>query len=68
MADKKKNDKPPIKLVGTDGNAFAVIGLCRRAAKDAGWSGEQISEFINVATSGDYNHLLATAIEYFDVK
>ena len=30
--------KPTVKLIGTDGNAFSILGLAIRAAKKAGWS------------------------------
>jgi hypothetical protein len=60
-------DKPKLKLVGEDGNAFAIIGACRRAAKKAKWSPERIQEVVKEMTSGDYNKLLATAMTHFDV-
>jgi hypothetical protein len=60
--------KPPVKLTGQDGNAFAILGLCQRAAKDAGWSQERRDEFMAEAQSGDYGHLLATAMRFFDVR
>lgn len=61
-------DKPKVKLVGCDGNAFVVLAACKNAAKKAGWSKEKIEEFWTKATSGDYNKLLRTACEYFDVQ
>lgn len=60
--------KPILKLVGQDGNAFMILGLAQRAAKKAGWSKEEISEFMTKAQSGDYDHLLQTCIEYFEVE
>lgn len=57
-----------IKLTGTDGNAFSVLGKCSAAAKKAGLTGEQVKEFQTEAMSGDYNHLLATCMNYFDVR
>src|SRR5688572_30406492 len=60
--------KPPVKLIGQDGNAFAVLGACQRAARRAGWSAEQWSQVRDEMTSGDYDHLLATAMEHFDVS
>jgi protein-disulfide isomerase len=56
-----------VTLVGTDGNAFALLGKCRSAAKKAGLTTDQIKEFIDEATSGDYNHLLGTCMDYFEV-
>ena len=60
--------KPVLKLVGQDGNAFMILGLAQRAAKKAGWSKEEISEFMTEAQSGDYDHLLQTCTEYFEVE
>ena len=57
-----------VELVGKDGNAFNILGICRRAMKQAGLSETEINEFTKEATSGDYNHLLATCTEYFNVE
>jgi len=62
----KTTHKPVMQLVGEDGNAFAVLGRAQRAAKEAGWSKEKIKSVMDEATSGDYNHLLATIMENFD--
>lgn len=59
--------KPVVELVGQDGNAFVVLGLCRKAAKQAGWKSDQIDAFLKEAMAGDYDHLLATACKYFEV-
>ena len=59
--------RPEVKLIGQDGNAFAVLGTCQRAAEKAGWTPEQINQWRTEAMSGDYNHLLATCMTYFDV-
>ena len=60
--------KPTLKLTGTDGNAFAVLGKARAALKAAGYSKAEIDRFTKEATSGDYDHLLATATEWFEVE
>ena len=55
-----------VKLVGEDGNAFAILGRCRQAMAKARrldlWD-----DFYKEATSGNYNHLLATVCDYFVV-
>lgn len=58
--------RPIVKLVGEDGNAFSVLGRAAKAMKRAGWKKEDIDAFYNEATSGDYNHLLATVMRYCD--
>jgi len=60
--------KPKVVLVGNDGNAFAILGRCRRAAEKAGWTPEKIKEVIGQMTAGDYDNLLATACKHFDVS
>jgi len=58
--------KPKVKLVGQDGNAFAILARCRKAARKAGWTDEQIKEFMDKATSGDYDNLLRAVMSFFD--
>jgi hypothetical protein len=58
-------NKPKCKLVGEDGNAFAILGRVSKALKRAG-QGDKVDEFRKKAMSGDYTHLLATCMEYVD--
>ena len=60
-------ERPELKLIGQDGNAFMVLGLARKAAVKAGWTKEEIEKFISEATNGDYSHLLTTCTNYFNV-
>jgi hypothetical protein len=55
-----------IQLSGDDGNAFAILGKCHRAIRKAGLPREEWLAFEDEATSDDYNHLLATAMLWFD--
>jgi hypothetical protein len=57
-----------VRLVGTDGNAFAVLGAVLRAMRNAGLAESVRSEFSAEATSGDYNHLLGTCMRWVDVS
>jgi hypothetical protein len=57
-----------VQLSGNDGNAFAVMGACRKAARRAKVSSEEIERFTKEATSSDYDHLLATCMAWFDVR
>lgn len=56
-----------VKLVGEDGNAFAILGRTMKVLKKAKVSKEERDEFMAEATSGDYNHLLATVMDWVDV-
>lgn len=58
----------PVKLIGTDGNAFALLGRVHRALRKAGYDEKFIQKFTAEATSGNYDHLLATIDKYVDVK
>ena len=60
-------EKPVLELVGQDGNAFSVLGKAIGVARNAGWSKEKIEEFRQEAMDGNYDHLLQTCMEYFDV-
>lgn len=56
--------KPEVELVGTDGNAFSVMGKVKRALKDEGNSDEVIQSYLDQAMAGDYDHLLAVSMEF----
>ena len=56
-----------VKLVGNDGNAFTILGTVRTALKRAGHK-DLAAEFMKEAMSGDYDHLLQTAMEYVEVE
>jgi len=56
-----------VKLIGEDGNAFAILGNVRRAMREAGVPNEVISEYFEKAMSGDYNNLLKVTSEYVKI-
>ena len=60
--------KPALELSGVDGNAFAILGRARGAARRAGWSPEKTTKVIEDAMSGDYDHLLTVMMKHFDVE
>jgi hypothetical protein len=57
-----------VKLTGTDGNAFAVMGAVQKGLKKAGATKEDIAEYMAESMSGDYNHLIATACKWVEVS
>ena len=61
-------NKPKVSLIGNDGNGFGIIATCIKAARKAGWSKDKICEYQNEAMAGDYDHLLQTTLQYFEVK
>ena len=63
-----KYPKVRVKLVGNDGNAFAILGAVTNALQKAGVTKEEREAFHKEATSGDYDHLLATCMQWVDVR
>jgi hypothetical protein len=60
--------KPRCRLVGTDGNVFAILGTVKRALERAGQR-ERASEFVAKAMrSKSYDDVLALCFEYVDVE
>ena len=57
--------KPVLKIVGTDGNAFALLGKASRVARQNNMNWNEISK---EAMSSDYDHLLQTLMKYFEVE
>ncbi len=57
-----------VKLTGRDGNAFAVLAAVRAAMRRALIDEAECRAFFVEATSGDYDHLLATAMRWVDVS
>lgn len=57
-----------VHLVGEDGNAFGVLGAVRQALRDAGVSADEQQEFYDEATSGNYDHLLATVAAWVVIE
>ena len=64
IGDRKR---PHVKLVGQDGNAFAILGRVRNAMRKVGWSKAEIGEATDKMMSGDYDNLIATACKYCEV-
>ncbi len=61
------NKKVKLNLVGLDGNAFSLMGAFQKQAKREKWDQDEISYVIDKCTSGDYDNLLRTLMEYCDM-
>ena len=57
-----------VKLVGEDGNAFAIMARVIKGLKSAGVSAEEIAQYQQESMSGDYDNLLRTAMRWVSVK
>lgn len=55
-------------ISGEDGNAFAIIATVRRALRDARVPSDEVTRFQDEAMSGDYDHLLRTAMRWVTVR
>lgn len=66
LEENSKAKYPHIKvpLVGHDGNAYAILGRVRRALLHSGVDQQEVQQFLNEATSGDYDNLLATCMRW----
>lgn len=56
-----------VELLGNDGNAFSIMGAVTKAMRRAGVTKEEQDLYFKEATSGDYDQLLATTMEWVDV-
>ena len=59
----KNEKKVVLDLTTVDGNAFAIIGAYKQAAKRQGFAKGYIDKVIEEARNADYNHLLITIME-----
>lgn len=62
-------ERPTVELTGTNGNVFSIIGLCRRAARKAGWDRERVSQLVkDLTSSGSYDEVLQKVMTQFEVE
>jgi hypothetical protein len=57
-----------VRLSGQDGNAFAILGKVIAALRRAKATKDQIAEYRNAATSGDYDNLLRVSMQWVEVS
>ncbi len=57
-----------VRLTGQSGNAFAILGAVNKALRTAKVDKKERDAFMAEATSGDYDHLLQTAMKWVDVS
>lgn len=60
--------KVGIKLDGPDGNAFVVLGRVRKALTLAGVTKQEIEDFTDEATTGDYENLLRVCASWVSFR
>ena len=57
-----------VQLTGEPGNAFYIIGAVAKALRRAKVDKAEIDAFQKEATSGDYDHVLVTAMKWVTVN
>ena len=61
---KEPDIKPTVKLIDTNGNAFAIIGRVKDALLKARYSKEYVFKYQDEAMAGDYDNLLCVTMDY----
>ena len=56
-----------VQLTGQDGNAFTVMGITQKALRRAGVPKVEIDQYLEDAMSGDYDHVIQTAMAWVNV-
>lgn len=63
-----KHPEIRVRLVGEDGNAFAILGRVMCAIRRAGLPPEEVAAFRDETTEGDYDGLLRAVMRWVDVE
>jgi hypothetical protein len=58
--------KAELQLVGIDGNAFSIMAAVGKAMRIHGYSNQAKGEMVEDSMSGDYNHVIQTAMFWTD--
>jgi hypothetical protein len=56
-----------VNMRGMNGNALVVVGHVRKALQQGGATPEEVAIFVGNALGNDYEHLLATVVEWVTV-
>ena len=68
MDDSRPITDVKVKLIGEDGNAFAILGKVSKALRKAGYDLDFIKVYQDQATAGDYDNLLQTTMLYVHME
>ena len=55
-----------VRLVGEDGNAFAILGRVSKALRE-GDRADLVDSYLTEARAGDYDNLLQVTMQYVEV-
>jgi len=62
---KQKTGPIEIDLTGPDGNAFVLLGIAQKLARQLDYSKKEIEDLMTEMTGSDYEYLLQTFDEHF---
>ncbi len=62
---KQKTGPIEIDLSGPDGNAFVLLGIAQKLARQLDYSKKEIEDLMTEMTGSDYEYLLQTFDEHF---
>lgn len=62
------NQKPVAKLIGENGNIFNLLGIARRALKEAGQHEQAQKMLEEVKSCSSYENALQTIAKYVEVE
>ena len=65
IRNKESRKEIVIDLDGPDGNAYNVLGLAKRYARDIGYASDEMDTMFNRMRSGNYENLIKVFDEYF---
>lgn len=57
-----------VNILGVNGNAFNILGICTSAMRKYQLPKSEIDTFFKEATSGNYDDLLCTVMKWFNVE
>lgn len=57
-----------VQLSGIDGNAFSIMGTVSKALRRGGVPKDEIDDYMKESMSGDYDHVIQTAMAWVEVE
>lgn len=57
-----------VNIIGVNGNAFNILGICTREMRKHHLPKSEIDKFFDEATKGSYDDLLCTVMKWFNVE
>ena len=62
---KQKTGPIEIDLTGPDGNAFVLLGIAQKLARQLDYSSEEIQDLMTEMAGSDYDYLIKTFDDHF---